>query len=181
MVNSEEEAKLVLSAQAGNAQAFALLYDRYVNKVYRHVYYRVGNQADTEDITQQVFIEAYQALGKYRNKGCAFISWLLTIAQHLVIDFYRTRKQSKSLEEGSLPASRFEQPEIVLADKLNQERIRRGISALEPVQQQVVIMRMIDDLSFREIAAAMDKSEGAVRVILHRGLARLRRELKGEL
>src|SRR5436305_2441957 len=93
----DERAQIEL-AIAGDEHAFAALYDRHLDRVFRHIYYRVGNRADAEDLTQQVFLKAWQAVGRYRQTGAPFIAWLLTIAHNLVVSFYRKGKEVPLLD-----------------------------------------------------------------------------------
>src|SRR5437762_6742034 len=93
------EAARIQRAQRGDAGAFAELYDEHLDRVFRHVLYRVGNRADAEDLTQQVFLRAWQALGRYRITGSPFIAWLLTIAHNLVVDHYKARRELTPLDD----------------------------------------------------------------------------------
>ena len=79
---TSDEAMLVQRAAAHDAEAFGRLYDMYVDRVYRHIYYRVGNESDAEDLTQHVFLKAWQAIDKYKRTTSPFIAWLMTIANN---------------------------------------------------------------------------------------------------
>jgi hypothetical protein len=87
------EPALVDAAIAGDGTAFAALYDLHLDRVYRHVYYRVGNRADAEDLTQQVFLQAWRAIGRYRRTAAPFIAWLLTIAHNAIVSHYRKARE----------------------------------------------------------------------------------------
>ena len=173
-------AALVARATAGDTEAFGQIYDLFLDRVYRYVYYRLGNVGDAEDITEQVFLNAWQAVRRYRDKGSPFIAWLLRIAQNAIIDYRRTRKQNSALDEGTVDQALWADPVAVADLRCTQGELRRAILRLKPEQQQVIIMRLIDDLSYAEVAAALGKSEGAVRVIQHRALAALREALMKE-
>jgi DNA-directed RNA polymerase specialized sigma24 family protein len=95
---TSDEAMLVQKAIGHDAEAFGRLYDMHVDRVYRNIYYRVGNEADAEDLTQQVFFKAWQAIDRYKKMASPFIAWLMTISHNLVVDFYRTRKDKAYLE-----------------------------------------------------------------------------------
>ena len=147
----------------------------YIDRIYRHISYRVNNTADIEDITQQVFIKAWQSIGKYKKTGLSFFAWLLKISHNLVIDYYRSRKSESYGIDFDLIASKSEtDPAQIVEDHYNRQEIRKVINKLHSEQQQVITMRYIEDLSYAEIAAALGKSEGAIRVIIHRGLAKLK-------
>ena len=169
---------LVNKAKDGDADAFGRLYDMHVDRVYQHVYYRVGNIADAEDLTQQVFLKAWQAIGRYKKTASPFLSWLIRISHNLVIDFYRSNKARTYLDFDIVASEPESGPEHLAETHFDQQQVRRAILELPDDQQQVVLMRFIEDLSYPEIAASLGKSEGAVRVIQHRALVRLRKILE---
>ena len=88
-----DEARLVHQAKSGNSEAFAQLYDAYVERVYRYILFRVSEDVTTEDLVSQVFLKAWQNLDRYKTGGSPFIAWLYTIARNLVIDYYRAKKR----------------------------------------------------------------------------------------
>jgi RNA polymerase sigma-70 factor (ECF subfamily) len=166
--------KLVDRAIDGDGDAFGRLYDMHVDRVYRHIYYRVSNTADAEDLTQQVFIKAWQAIGRYKKTASPFLAWLIKISHNLVIDFYRSRKSEAYIDFDIVATKPETDPAHLAEAQFSQQEIRRAINKLHGDQQQVILMRFIEDFSYAEIAAALGKSEGAIRVILHRGLAKLK-------
>ena len=166
---------LVDRAKGGDGDAFGKIYDMHVERVYKHLYYRVGNNADAEDITQQVFIKAWQAISRYKKTASPFIAWLVKISHNLVIDFYRAKKTETYIDFDVVATKSDTDPEHLAEAHFNQQQIRLAILKLHGDQQQVILMRLIEDFSYAEIAASLGKSEGAVRVTLHRGLARLRK------
>ena len=171
---SSELDKLVDRAIAGDGDAFGRLYDMHVDRVYRHIYYRVSNNADAEDLTQQVFIRAWRAIGRYKRTASPFLAWLIKISHNLVIDFYRSKKSEVYVNFDSITAEPEVDPAQLAEARYDRQEIRRAISKLRDDQQQVVLMRFIEDFSYKEIATVLGKSEGAVRVILHRGLTKLK-------
>jgi RNA polymerase sigma-70 factor (ECF subfamily) len=177
---TSNEAMLVQRAVEHDAEAFGRLYDMHVDRVYKHIYYRVGNEADAEDLTQQVFLKAWQAIHKYKKTASPFVAWLMTISHNQVVDFYRTRKNKVHLEAEVLADGPASRPEQTAETSFEQQRLRSAISQLGGDEQQVVILRFIEGLEFAEIASIMKKKEGNVRVILHRALVKLRNMLKRE-
>jgi len=171
---SSEIERLVDKAIGGDGNAFGRLYDMHVDRVYRHIYYRVSNTADAEDLTQQVFIRAWQAIGRYKKTASPFLAWLIRISHNLVIDFYRSKKSDAHIDFDMVSTKPESDPEHMAEASFNRQEIRQAINKLKGDQQQVILMRFIEDFSYSEIAAALGKSEGAVRVILHRGLAKLK-------
>ena len=169
-----QEVFLVEQAIAGDAECFGQLYYNYIDKVYRHLYYRVGNATEAEDLAAQVFLKAWNAMGRYRQMGRPFGVWLLSIAHNLLIDYYRSRKENAALDDVIIPAGDAADPVILAEKSFATASLRQAIKRLKKDQQAVVVMRYIDWLEYGEIAQALTKSEGAVRVILHRSLLALR-------
>jgi len=177
---TSDEAMLVQRAIGHDAEAFGRLYDMYVDRVYRHIYYRVGNEADAEDLTQQVFLKAWQAIHRYKKTASPFIAWLMTVSHNLVVDFYRTKKDKAHLDAEVLASDSASGPEQATEASFEQQRLRRAILQLGSDEQQVVILRFMEGFEFAEIASLMKKKEGNVRVILHRALVKLRNILEKE-
>lgn len=172
-----QEAEIVILVEksiAGDAESFGQLYDLYIDRIYRHLYYRVGNADVAEDLAAQVFLNAWRAVGRYRLTGRPFIVWLLSIAHNLLVDYYRAKRESTSIDDVIIPSSDADDP-VSLAEKSFASAVmRQAIRKLKRDQQVVVVMRYIDGMEYPEIAAVLSKSEGAVRVILHRALVALR-------
>ena len=171
-----DEAKLVERAINLDGNAFGRLYDMHVDKVYRHIYYRVGNEGDAEHITQQVFLKAWEAIRRYKKTETRFIAWLMTISHTVVIDFCRTRyKRDKAYLEADIMGNEsVPGPEQATMACFDQQQLRRAILQLPKDQQHVILLRFVEGFRDPEIASIMGKSEGAIRVILHRGLVALR-------
>jgi len=177
---TSDEAMLVQRAIGHDAEAFGRLYDMHIDRVYRHIYYRVGNEAYAEDLTQQVFLKAWQAIDRYKKMASPFIAWLMTISHNLVVDFYRTRKDRAYLEAEILADDSAPSPERAAEASFEQQRLRRAILQLGGDEQRVVILRFIEGFEFGEIASLLKKKEGNIRVILHRALVKLRNILEKE-
>jgi RNA polymerase sigma-70 factor (ECF subfamily) len=171
------EAALIAAAAQGDHAAFATLYDRHADRIYRHCYYRTGNRADAEDLTQQTFLHAWRAIRRYRDQGAPFVAWLLAISQNLTANHFRqARTVALTLERGDGDQALDDPAEIVIAS-VGQDRVRRAVLRLAPDRRQVIMLRFIEDFSVPETAAALGKTESNVRVLQHRALADLRRFL----
>jgi len=177
---TSDEAMLVERAIGHDAEAFGRLYDMHVDRVYRHIYYRVGNETDAEDITQQVFLKAWQAIHRYKKMASPFVAWLMTISHNLVVDFYRTKKDKAYLEAEVLANGSALSPERAAEASFEQQRLRRAILQLGGDDQRVVMLRVMEGFEFAEIASLLKKKEGNVRVILHRALVKLHNILEKE-
>jgi len=173
-MNQSPDDVLIQSATKGDKDAFTALYDRYLAQIYRHVYYRVGNQADAQDITQEVFVRAWKAICRYKKGEALFVSWLLVIARNLITDFYRARKKDDSLEERDVQAAPESSPEMEVEKRFERDELRKAISKLKKEKKKVLLMRFIDGFSYAEISRALRKSEGAIRVIQCRALLDLK-------
>lgn len=170
------EVKLIKDAVRGKASAFGLLYDHYQPKIYRFVLIKVGRREEAEDLTHQVFLNAWKKISNYKDLGFPFSSWLYRIARNQVIDHYRTRKQEVGLEEVDAEISTdFGLNEIVIDDKRQLERVMEALRELREDYQEVLIMRFVEDLSVKETAAAVEKSEGAVKLMQHRAVKELKK------
>jgi len=148
---------LIKGAINGDADAFGKLYDMYVARVYRHVYYRVGNIQDAEDLTQQVFLKAWQGIGRYKQTSSPFLAWLMRISHNLVIDFYRS-KTDKAYLDSELAANDLDSsPEGVAEADFDQQQLRKAILQLPGEQQQVILMSFIEGFTYVEIASSLGK------------------------
>lgn len=166
---------LVEKATQRDTDSFGDLYDKYFTRIYSHLYYRVSNVQDAEDMTAQVFLNAWKAMPRYKDTGRPFVVWLLSIAHNLVVDHYRAKRETTSADDIILPADDASNPVAILEANFEKAGLRGAIGKLKkPDQQLVVVMRYIDGMEYPEIAAVLNKSEGAVRVILHRALLNLR-------
>jgi RNA polymerase sigma-70 factor (ECF subfamily) len=177
---AEAEESLVEAAIAGDVAAFAVLYDRHLERVYRHVYYGTGNRADAEDLTQQVFLQAWQGMARFRRTGAPFIAWLLTIAHNLVVNARARGGRARPLDREPASEARWADPEALALARHDGDRVRQAIARLKPEQQRVIVLRFVERLDCAAIAAALGKSEGNVRVIQYRALVALRELLAGE-
>jgi RNA polymerase sigma-70 factor (ECF subfamily) len=173
-----EEARLVDDAKAGNPEAFARLYDAYVERVTRYVYFRVSEAIDTEDLVAQVFLKAWENLDRYKMGSSPFIAWLYTIARNLVIDHYRTKKNVLPLEEAIAMPSDMEMPDEEAQTRFDLQAMRDALQFLTSDQQQALILKYIAGLPNDSIAKIMKKQEGTVRGLQMRALQTLAKYMK---
>lgn len=171
------EQALIEQATGGDEAAFARLYDTHHDRVYRYVLHLVGRVEDAEDLTQRVFLQAWRGLGRYRRTGSPFIAWLITIAHNQTMSYFRSRKRDVPLQLDVADELTSGEPVARQTELDEQEALREAILQLGLDQQQVLTMRFYEGFEYGEIAAALGKSEGNVRVIQHRALRQLRRLL----
>ncbi|UCB42077.1 MAG: sigma-70 family RNA polymerase sigma factor [Dehalococcoidales bacterium] len=173
----QDEQSLVRQAQQGDKDAFAELYEAYFDKIYRYVVLKISNRAEAEDMTQQVFLKAYQSIGSFKWKGVPFSAWLFRIAHNQMVDF--VRKQSKRptvrLEESIVSSD--DNPLRTVENRFDIERLRVATRQLTATQQEVISLRFAGGLAIAEVARTMGKSEGAVKALQHSAVAALRKVL----
>ncbi len=175
----QEEDAWIVQARHGEQDAFVQLHNRYYARIYRFISCRVKRVQDVEDLTQQVFLRSWGAIGRYEPGSSPFSAWLFTIARHLIASEYR-RKPTYELGDGPVDRRPGSDPENVAVAHWQQERLACAIAQLLPLQQKVIILRFSRNLRARQIAAVIGRSEVNVRVIQHRALRQLRNILKDE-
>ena len=171
---------LVGRAVARDQRAFAELYDLYLDRIYRYVYYRIGNRADAEDLTEQVFLQAWAAIERFHWQGKPFVAWLYTLAHNVVVDWRRRRSRPcHSLDDADNP---IDLESASAAESMSQwidaDLLAHAISGLTHDQQQVITLKFLDGFDTRRIAEIMDKHEGTIRALQLRALQSLRRQLE---
>jgi RNA polymerase sigma-70 factor (ECF subfamily) len=184
-MDREKEKELVLRA-ASSMEAFAELYEYYVDGIYGYVYRRVGNEKDAEDITARTFEKALGGIGGFKWKGASFCSWLVRIAANTVVDHYRREGRMKRVDlEEVLP--RLEGDDDPTGGVVKKEESRMLADALRHLPDRyrtVIELKFVDDLQNQVIADMLGCSRGNLAVRLHRALKALRREVdkleKGE-
>ncbi len=175
---ANDDTPLVFRAIERDEEAFSELYDRHVVRVYRHLYYMVGNAAEAEDLTSQTFLRAWEAIPRYQVRGAPFVSWLLRIAHNLGVSHLRSRKESSQLHDGIVDEKMRIDPESSYMQTADGELVHAAILLLREEQRQVIILRFIEDLDYKEVAEIIGKSVAAIRVIQHRALNSLRKQMK---
>lgn len=164
---------LVARACQGDKAAFGDLYERLLDDIYRYVYYRVSSQEDAEDLAETVFLKAWQGLPNYKPEGAPFTAWLYRIAHNTVVDHYRTHKTAEPLADHPYLPDKRESVEAQVFSQTEIEQLKARLQEMTPIHQEVLVLRFINELSPAETAAALDKSNGAVRVLQHRALKEL--------
>lgn len=178
--NREREAesrRLVEAAQRDPAR-FADLYEHYFELVYAYVARRLRNRAETEDLTAEVFRRALQSLPRFKWTGAPFAAWLFRIASNLIADRAKRAAREGASESGTLPhgqsgATHTQQIDLEQCER--QAQAFRLVGALAEDQRSVLVMRFAEEKSIREIAAALGRSEGAVKQLQFRALENVRK------
>jgi RNA polymerase sigma-70 factor, ECF subfamily len=172
-----EESKVIEEARI-DVKAFSRLYRVYVQQIYRYIFSRTGQIADTEDLTSQVFMQAMESLPRYRHQG-HFRAWLFSIARHLVIN-YRTRSPHEaSLDMVDLQIQNIQDP-LIRINQTEQLVILAKLTAqLKEEDRELLRLRYVAELSFAEIAIIFHRNEAAVKKQIYRTLSRLKNQMEG--
>jgi RNA polymerase sigma-70 factor (ECF subfamily) len=170
---------VILRAIRRDRAAFTVLYEAYLDRVYRHVRFRVADAELAEDLTAQVFLRAWQAIDRYRPlEGRPFLAWLFTIANNLIIDHHRRARREVSGIEPGRHIARTPDPEEAAVRGDLQAQVRAALGRLKPEYQLIVSLRLLEDMDYEEIARIVNKKPGALRVTLFRALRALRADLE---
>lgn len=164
------------SAIKGDHEAFGVLYQENIKRIYNYIYYRTGNSADAEDLTARVFQRALRHINSYKKTSVPFSAWLYRIAHNLVANWYRdnSRKKEIPIEDQEYILSLPEFPESTMIKNQEEEGLMRVMRMLAVDRQQLIILKFVEGLSNIEIARIMGRSEGAVKSLYHRTLLEMR-------
>jgi RNA polymerase sigma-70 factor (ECF subfamily) len=173
---------LVTLAQRGDSEAFALLYERYVDVVYRYVYYRVGSHHVAEDLTSETFVRALRRLDSFSWTGRDIAAWFITIARNIVFDHVKSSRYKLEVTTGELldGDEHASSPEDDVLRRLRDQGLVEAMRRLKPDQQECLALRFLQGLSLAETAEAMGRTAGAVKQLQLRAVRSLHRELGGE-
>ncbi|GLW08877.1 hypothetical protein Misp01_40070 [Microtetraspora sp. NBRC 13810] len=175
---------LVLRAKTGDADAFGTLYDRYLDLVYRYVYFRVGSHALAEDLTSETFLRALRRIADFTWQGRDFGAWLVTIARNLVTDHFKSgryRLEVPTAQVLDIPLDGPHIPENAVVTAMINDRVLRAVRELNPEQQECVVLRFLHGMTLAETAFIMGKKSGAIKALQFRATRALARALRGDL
>ncbi|MCY3914457.1 MAG: sigma-70 family RNA polymerase sigma factor [Chloroflexi bacterium] len=181
-----DDGQLVALAKEDKS-AFGELYERYLPKIYRYVYYRTGNVHDAEDLTAKVFFRALSHIGNYVEKGVPFQAWLYRIAHNLVANWHRDQGRRKiiALDEYVAHPLKSEAPDRLTEEQEERNQLMEAVRRLPEDRQQLLLLKFVEQMSNAEIGAIMGRTEGAIKSLYHRTLLALREEMvaiqKGDL
>ena len=171
---TESDERVLIEAAQNDPGRFAELYERNFHRVYAYIACRIHDRSERQDLTAHVFQQALANIGKFKWRGAPFVTWLYRIASNAIAD--QTRKKSREVTEVELTTNTS-----VDSDLEQIERRARLFSAVETLpedQRRVIVLRFGEEKSIREIAAELNRSEGAVKQLQFRGLENLRARLR---
>lgn len=182
-VAEASEEVLLAAAMQFDEMALGELYDRYEAKIFNYIYRRTGDEALAEDFTAQVFLKMLESIRDQKAWHSSFSGWLYRIAHNLVIDHYRRkgRQGTVDIDEAAPTASEEHDPEVTVEQTLDAERLRAAIRRLTDEQAEVVSLRFLEGYSISEVAAMMNRTEGAIKALQYRAVATLRTLLYEQL
>ena len=166
-------------ARTGDQQALADLYDWYMPRVYKYVVARVGNPAEAEDLTEEVFLKMLGAIGGFRWREVPFSSWIFRIAHNCIATHYRRSAQRGGATSELSEDMVDERPDLALAveERITIEEVRRASALLPDAQREVIALRFAVGLSIAETAKALGKREGNIKALQHKAVAKLQKML----
>jgi RNA polymerase sigma-70 factor (ECF subfamily) len=174
---------LVRAAQDGSADAFGEIYDHYVDRVFKFIYYRVGDRTVAEDLTSETFLRALRSISSISYQGRDIGAWLTTIARNIALDHATSARSRWEVGTAELTENglSLDSAEVTVLSRLRNERLREAIGELSEEQQACIVLRFMDGLSVAETAHAMGKNEGSIKGLQHRAVKRLADAVAEEL
>src|SRR4030081_4035604 len=171
---SREDEQALVERAKRDPNAFGELYDRYVLQIFRFVYSRVRDQTVAEDVTQEVFMKALKSIGRYQDTGKPFSAWLYQIAVNSVADRYRAARPVEDIDEQRDLAVSGPALEDIAAQRDELRRIWSVVETLPKPQRVAMVLKFQEDMKIEDIAMSMGKTPGAVKLLIHRGVSKVR-------
>ncbi len=175
------EEEILINKSRTDPDAFGLLYERYVDKIFNYVYFRVGSTDDAQDLTAKVFFKALNSISSYRHMGLPFSAWLYRIAHNLVANYHRDRSKMVEISIENLTitdTSKASAPESQLSKQQDNAYLLKLINDLSPQKKELIILKFVQRLSNEEIGQIFGKTEGAIKSLYHRTLLELKDRAK---
>ena len=181
--NHGEAWDLVHAAQGGDVEAFGVLYDRYVDQVFRYVLFRVGDRSLAEDVTSETFLRALRRITTVSYQGRDVGAWFVTIARNLVLDHVKSSRYRLEVTTAELDDNQqvTAGPEQAVLEEATTSELLRCVSELNDDQREYIVLRFLQGLSVAETAQQMGRNEGAIKALQHRAVRRLAQLLPAEL
>lgn len=167
------DSSLISNYLRGNSKAFEKLYKKYIEKIYKFVFYKTMHKETAEDLTSTIFFKALDKLDTFDDTKSKFQTWLFNIARNTVIDHYRTKKPNQNIEDFWGIADNHNLNSIV-ENNLKIEDVKKVLQTLNTEQREIVLLRVWQGLSYKEIGEIMGKSENACKVSFSRSAAKLK-------
>jgi len=177
--SNEHVRALVERGQQGDRDAVEELYLIHFDRIYSYLHVSVGNRHDAEDLTTQTFLKMLEKIGSFRWQSAPFSAWLFRIAHNLAMDHFRSRRRWQPEDEVPEPPGEEEpSAELTAMKTIGRESMLKLIERLSPEQQQVLTLKFVFNLPNAEVAAILDKTEGAIKSLQHRALVSLEKQIQ---
>lgn len=176
--DSRDAERLLVERAKTDPEAFGALYDRYFGQIYRFVFSRLRDQTAAEDVTSEVFMKALRGIPRYQDTGRPFAAWLYQISVNSINDRFRATRPTVDLDEMYDLAATGPGLEDTAVQRAEMREIWQSVESLPAQQRTALVLKFQEDLKISDIAAVMGKSEGAVKLLIHRGVTRLRSVMK---
>jgi RNA polymerase sigma-70 factor, ECF subfamily len=170
-----DEVQIIKECQAGNIERFGVIYDAYIRKIYNFIYYKTHHKETAEDLTSETFRKAMMSLQSFDTER-TFSSWLYKIAQNTVIDHYRTFRPNANVDDiWDLADDRDIERDADVKIKL--ERVEEYLKTIPSAKRDIIIMRVWQGMSYKEIAEVVGKSEDSCKMMFSRTMTELRKTM----
>ena len=171
-----EEERLLIEAAKADPAVFQQLYDRYFDQIYSYVYYHCGSREQAEDITAATFQRGLEDLPNFQWRGIPYSAWLYRVAGN-VLSRDRRRPAWLELQDIQYRGGEPDEPETLVLQMDENSRLQEAIHALPPDQRQAILLRFFAGMRNKEVGTVMNRSEGAVKLLVFRAVGNLRKEL----
>src|SRR5579859_4002097 len=175
--------RLVRQAQDGDGEAFGQLYDRYVDTVFRFIYFRVNDRALAEDFTSETFLRALRRISTISYQGRDIGAWFVTIARNIVLDHMKSARHRLEVTTADMVEGNDREPstEDAVLGALTSEHLMAAVRQLGDEQRECVMLRFIQGFSVSETAQVMGKNDGAIKALQHRAVRKLAELVSGDI
>jgi RNA polymerase sigma-70 factor (ECF subfamily) len=173
----QDEESLVRRAQQHDQTALTQIYEENFDKIYRYIVLKIGERTEAEDMTQQVFLNAFKSISSFKWKGTPFSSWLYRIAHNQIVDYLRKKSKRATVPLDESLTSGSGNPELEAERGLDIKYLVSATRQLTKAQQEVISLRFAGEMSIAQVAKIMGKSEGAIKALQHSAIVSLRKTL----
>ncbi|MDD3284733.1 MAG: sigma-70 family RNA polymerase sigma factor [Patescibacteria group bacterium] len=172
----QNELDLIQKAKNGNSDAFGNLYDIYIEKIYNFIYYKTYHKETAEDITSSTFLKVFTKLNTFNENKSSFSTWIYTIARNTVIDYFRTQKNNFDIED-IWDLSNDENIDIDVENRIQLEKLREYLKKIDKEKREIIILRVWEGLSYKEISEIIGKTEDNCKMTFSRVIRQLRNDM----
>ena len=167
--------ELVKESQQGNKESFAEIYDQFIEKIYRFIFYKTFNRETAEDLTSQTFLNVLEKITTFNPEKGTFSGWIYTIARNQIIDHYRAQNKEPINLSDLIQSSVNIEAEVILSEEISQ--VLSLLDKMKEEQREIIILRVWDEMPYNQIAALLNRSEASCKMIFSRTILKLRDEL----